>query len=281
MRFLCLHGGGGNAKVMTYQTRLLREALKDSTFEFLEGARPWPDHLTAPQLKRLFGEGPYFGWYQVSDDGEPTRDHTEKLMDPSVRFTYGGVDDALKRVEDAIAKRGPFDALLAFSQGSIVTTLLTALTLERQRTSGGAPPAWRHNVLVCGIPPRDDRYLKLFSPPAPALDFPCTIVHGAKDEMYAYGQRLNTIYPSAKVFEHPDGHKFPSSVELTETIAEHLRAALADTPPEAPTISAERIATLQAECFADDVPVPDGAEGWSEEQLRSYFESGGAERPMV
>ena len=43
----------------------------------------------------------------------------------------------------------PYDVLLGFSQGTIVTTLLTAAWLKR-----GEAPTWRGNVLVCGIPPR-------------------------------------------------------------------------------------------------------------------------------
>ena len=56
---------------------------------------------------------------------------------------------------------------------------------------------------------------KFFLPPAPPLDFPCTLVHGRQDEFYEYGKRLDAIYPDATVFEHPDGHKFPGSKELT------------------------------------------------------------------
>ena len=46
-------------------------------------------------------------------------------------------------------------------------------------------------------------------------------------------------------------------------------------------VSAERVAALQTEYFADDVPLPDGALRWSEAQLRMYFESGGEASPMV
>ena len=131
------------------------------------------------------------------------------------------MDEALQRVEDAIAARGPFDALLAFSQGAIVTTLLTALALERQRTSSsvdGAPPPplpWRRNVLVCGMPPRDELYAKLLAPP---LDFPCTLIHGKADEYYAHGLRLNQVYRAASVYEHPDGHKCAGRGARTNTV---------------------------------------------------------------
>ena len=43
--------------------------------------------------------------------------------------------------------------------------------------------------------------------------------------------------------------------------------------------SAARIEEIAAECFAEDVPFPEGAETWSEGDVAAYFESGGAVRP--
>ena len=41
---------------------------------------------------------------------------------------------------------------------------------------------------------------------------------------------------------------------------------------------AELVRLLQAEYFCDDVQLPDGALGWSETELRGYFERGGGTR---
>ena len=146
--------------------------------------------------------GPYFGWYGVVDDGDPARSFVDRVSDASVAFTYTDVEAALDRVEAAIDERGPFDALCAFSQGAVVATLLTARALARER-AGGAGPSWRHNLLVCGIPPRDARY-DLSAP----LDFPATLVHGAQDELAPYGRRLAECYAAPRTLEHPDGHRF-------------------------------------------------------------------------
>ena len=45
-------------------------------------------------------------------------------------------------------------------------------------------------------------------------------------------------------------------------------------------LSQQEILDLQAECFADDIPIPPGAASWGEERLRAYFESGGAEESV-
>jgi len=38
---------------------------------------------------------------------------------------------------------------------------------------------------------------------------------------------------------------------------------------------------LQADLFAEDVPIPDNVEAWTEEQLTTYFESGGEVSPLI
>ena len=39
------------------------------------------------------------------------------------------------------------------------------------------------------------------------------------------------------------------------------------------------VAELQVECYADDLDPPDGADRWSSEELRCFFESGGESKP--
>lgn len=226
MRVLCLHGSGSNRGVMEYQTRLLRSALGDgATFDYLEGQRPFPIAEMDQTVRMMFGAGPYFGWYGVSNDASKSDSrvsYLQLLEDPSVVFTYSEVEAAIEKLETFVAEHGPFDALLGFSQGAIVATLATALALERQQLGtgrrlchGAAPerttgwsrvewvavllfpttsarppppprrpgPSWRHLVLVCGMPPRDNRYLRFFD--SRPLAFPSTLVYGKRDPFYA------------------------------------------------------------------------------------------------
>ncbi|KAH8049617.1 hypothetical protein JL721_11653 [Aureococcus anophagefferens] len=148
LRVLGLHGGGASAKVMDFQTTALRRELGDrATWDFLDGTRPWTSRVD-PLLHAMFDGGPFYGWYGVDDDGDPDRDYNDKLFDESVNFTYSDVEAGVAFVERYIAERGPFDVICGFSQGTIITTLVTAAFLRR-----GDTPSWRGNVLVCGIPP--------------------------------------------------------------------------------------------------------------------------------
>jgi len=45
------------------------------------------------------------------------------------------------------------------------------------------------------------------------------------------------------------------------------------------SLTQAQIKDLQIECLADDLPVVDGMESWTEDQVRKYFESGGVEKP--
>uniref|UniRef100_A0A7S4F1X8 Serine hydrolase domain-containing protein n=1 Tax=Chrysotila carterae TaxID=13221 RepID=A0A7S4F1X8_CHRCT len=142
MKVLCLHGGGVNSKVMEYQTGNLRRALGDKThFEYLNGPREWADPVD-PRLLRFFGDGPYFGWYGVSDDADPSRAHTDKLLDETITFTYEQVEEGLDYVEAKIQASGPFDAIMGFSQGSIVATMLTARAMARHTAVRRLVCAW-------------------------------------------------------------------------------------------------------------------------------------------
>ena len=85
------------------------------------------------------------------------------------------------------------------------------------------PP--RAQVLVCGMPPRDNRYIELTT--QPPIDFPCSLMFGKKDPFYSYGQRLREIYVKPDVFEHERGHEFPASSDpLNEQWVESLRKRL-------------------------------------------------------
>ena len=152
-----------------------------------------------------------------------------------------------------LKSHGPFDVLLGFSQGAIIITVLTALRLKAVREKGAPPPEWllnvrrecrarmrvtvkhrgvlsstsvcTHQVLVCGMPPRDNRYIELTT--QPPIDFPCTLMFGKKDHFYSYGQRLREIYVKPDVFEHERGHEFPAGTDpLNDEWVESMRRKL-------------------------------------------------------
>lgn len=211
---------------MRLQTAKLRAQLRDVEFDFIQGTVPMENIDAA--LERRF-EGPFMSWYDVTHDAyEGRRDPAEyvkALMDESVTFTYPHAEEAMARVESHVESHGPYDALLGFSMGAILITLLTASRLARARAGQGPPPSWRHNVLVCGMPVRAQQYYSLLESP---LDFPCTVAQGAQDPLYAWCHRLAASYAEAEYLEYDDGHRFPHRLEDTRRLAASVRRGLTE-----------------------------------------------------
>ncbi|CAE8613976.1 unnamed protein product, partial [Polarella glacialis] len=184
LRVLALHGGGSNSNVMKYQVQALKKALGDKAeWDFMNGGRPWKwDNGMEPPaiMKSLAGDLSFFGWYGVETEDVSDRPYQEKLFDVSVKFSYLEVDAGVDRVMRHIKENGPFDVLLGFSQGCIVSHLIAALLRER-----GESIPWRLSLLFCGMRVRDTKYERLFETRLPV---PSIQIYGRKDEFYDYGK---------------------------------------------------------------------------------------------
>jgi len=185
LRVLSLHGGGGNRNVNAMQVSRLRRALGPPDvvhFDFLEGDHAWKSENIDPRLVQLFGPGPYWGWYGVenaSGHGQNDRDaYVKAMMDPAVGFEYIGYEAALDRLERHISEHGPYDALVGFSQGAIMVTMLTARALQRVARGEGAPPAWACNVLLSALPPRASPYATVAPRWRATREFPVSACRG-------------------------------------------------------------------------------------------------------
>ncbi|KAF5526102.1 Hydrolase FUB4 [Colletotrichum aenigma] len=133
MRVLCLHGMGTSSKIFQVQTAAIRSALSKSfsaTFDFVEGALEWP---AAPGINLLAGpNAEYFAYYD-----------TDK---------YDTIIQAVDDLEEYVKSEGPFDGVLAFSQGAALAAMLIA------RDTFPAPFAFA--VFICGGPPFSEKEIK-------------------------------------------------------------------------------------------------------------------------
>ena len=59
-----------------------------------------------------------------------------------------------------------------------------------------------------------------------------------------------------------------------------MDAATGQVLPEPSGTSLEEISRLQNEALADDIPLSEGMQSWTNEDVRSYFESGGQDLPF-
>ena len=239
-RFLSLHGGGANATVNRMQLARLIKAFRDEAglhgpndieFDHVEGTREWKHK--DPMLVKMLGEkAQFFGWYGVENsadaDSADGRAYVSALLDESVKFEYIDADKALDQIDAHIQQHGPYDALVGFSQGATVATMLTARTLQRAAAGVGPPPSWRCNLMLSALAPRAEGVPGCFipepaSPPIP--DFPCIMCIGVQDPFLEVAQKNRLIYGNLQWFEHSGGHEAPTrSKEDAHVAAKVARA---------------------------------------------------------
>ncbi|KAI1342768.1 hypothetical protein F5Y15DRAFT_268197 [Xylariaceae sp. FL0016] len=95
MRFLCFHGRGTNARIFEQQTARIREALgREHEFVFIDGPV-----AASPAVGLEKGDDHYFQW--VGGDWNQRHELYKDLI-------------------DFIESQGPFDSLMAFSEGGSV-----------------------------------------------------------------------------------------------------------------------------------------------------------------
>ncbi|KAK4230013.1 putative serine hydrolase [Podospora fimiseda] len=132
MRILALHGHGTSAQIFQSQTAALRTKLPPSyQFTFLNAPHPAPP---APGIKVIFNSS-HHTWYTSPKGSTPSYPSIT-----SIRASHVWL-------EDYITLNGPFDTIIAFSQGcSLVATYLLYHALE----SPDAPLPFKACIFICG-----------------------------------------------------------------------------------------------------------------------------------
>ncbi|OTB08286.1 hypothetical protein M426DRAFT_264916 [Hypoxylon sp. CI-4A] len=120
IRVLCLHGQGVNADIFQKQTEAVRQMLpSDYQFCFFNGKY---ECEPAPEVLDVFPP-PYLTWYNT-----PT---TRKIF------------DAHSQVRDIVARHGPFDAVMGFSQAPVAASLLL-----HQELDGEVPKLFKAAIFI-------------------------------------------------------------------------------------------------------------------------------------
>ncbi|KAI0376972.1 DUF341 domain protein [Hypomontagnella monticulosa] len=198
MRFLCLHGMGTNSQIFETQTAALRFELGDNhTYEFVEGAIAAE---VAPELQSMLSS---------TDDC----------------FSYLDFDDmdscnaALDQLDAYLTVEGPFDAVLAFSQGATIAATYIVRKLKANSelekfispfkcavffSAGGA---YDPNLLLSGE-------IRLLTQDSDGEMIPIPTVHvwGRNDTAINAAEVSGICDPgSREVFVHEGGHEIPGA----------------------------------------------------------------------
>ncbi|KAI1179864.1 serine hydrolase FSH [Nemania sp. FL0916] len=209
MHFLCLHGMGTNSKVFESQTAALRYALGDHhTYEFVEGVMKTE---IAPDLKGIFSENDqYFQYFDVDDA-------------PSCR-------KAASDLEHFIAAEGPFDGVLAFSQGAALAATLMAQRWQRDPVAEAADPIFKCAIFFGAGLPCDPASLQGEHPQGLSAKLHGEVIH--VPTTHVWGQKDPSPYPPMladlckselrQVYIHEGGHGIPG-LQNGEALRESVR----------------------------------------------------------
>ncbi|VDD80936.1 unnamed protein product [Mesocestoides corti] len=139
-------------------------------------------------------------WFSKPDDSFNARENTDFLR---------GFDESVSVVKEALKSQGPFDGILAFSQGAAFVTLLQIL-MEQHPEEWDAPVV-KFAILVATFKSRSSLHAPLYSG---VIQMPTLLVYGEDDKVIPaeMTKDLLPMYVAPQTtLVHPGGHFIPTN----------------------------------------------------------------------
>ncbi|XP_068638071.1 uncharacterized protein [Aristolochia californica] len=188
-RLLCLHGFRTSAEIMKKQIgKWPQSVLGKLDLVFVDA--PFPAEGKS-DVEGIFPP-PYYEWFQFD------REFTE----------YRNFEECLAYIEEQIIKLGPFDGLLGFSQGAILSAGLVGL--QKKGLALTRVPKLNCLIIISGGKFANPTIAEnAYSSPTqvPSLHF-----IGETDFLKPYGTKLLESFVDPVVIHHPKGHTVPRLV---------------------------------------------------------------------
>ncbi|XP_022131301.1 dihydrofolate reductase-like [Momordica charantia] len=202
-KFLCLHGFRTSGEILKKQVGKWPSSVLDLLdLHFPDG--PFPS-AGRSEVEGIF-DPPFFEWFQFSAD-----------MTEYINF-----DECLSFIEDYMLKNGPFDGLLGFSQGAVLSAALPGL--QEKGVALTKVPKIKFVIIVSGA-----KFLSpLLAEKAYSPSFTCPSLHflGEEDFLMPAGLELLESFVDPLVINHPKGHTVPrldeKSLKIMESFIEKI-----------------------------------------------------------
>ena len=256
MKILMLHGYTQNGPLFHAKTKVLEKHLKKG-FPNLSMIYPTGPLGLRPEDVPGFessGQKPdeieAYGWWRRSNTADPPE--------------YAGIETAFDMIADIIAKEGPFDGVMGFSQGAALAAMIASL-LERpsrreafKRAKDTSPlaipypasferlqqPPLKFLVSYCGFRAPGERYNGFYD--EPTIQTPSCHVNGSLDTLVEES-RWRTLMEACggegmtRLVIHPGGHFVPSGKQYLETVADFIRSSTSPQNGEVDAKDEERV----------------------------------------
>ncbi|XP_069111108.1 esterase OVCA2-like [Argopecten irradians] len=206
LKILCLHGYRQNAQTFRERTGAFRKIVKSrAELVFVTAPNrvpPLPNEggeQSADAASDTTDKADQMGWwFSREDDYYMAQDYTDCCK---------GYKESLEVVAQAIKEQGPFDGVLAFSQGAAFLSLICAL---REQNLSESPFQFDFVILVAGFKSRQSPHQKLYNT---IVSLPSLHVYGDTDKVIQkeMSEELLPYYSDKVTLEHPGGHFIPAS----------------------------------------------------------------------
>jgi len=206
LKILCLHGYRQSEISFREKTGGLRKGLKSlAEFEFIR----------APHA--VHNEEQSYSWFYSNP---ATHDIlTYNCLDSSTEDP--GFDESVQFILDHVSKNGPYDGILAFSQGACLTSMLCSM-----KGAESALADLSFVMLFNGFRSRITKHDKYYTD---TIDTVRSLhVYGQTDEVIPVdmSEKLVTSFHDPVKFMHPGGHFVPSSAPVRNFCKEFLHEQL-------------------------------------------------------
>ncbi|KAK2992090.1 hypothetical protein RJ640_023473 [Escallonia rubra] len=186
-KFLCLHGFRTSGEIFKKQLGKWPESVLEK-IELVFVDAPFPAQGESDVEGIL--DPPYYEWFQFN------KEFTE----------YTNFDECLAYIEDCMINYGPFDGLLGFSQGAILSAALPGL--QKKGVALMNVPKIRFLIIIGGATLKEPSLAeKAYFPQieCPSIHFIGETDYFLKD----YGTELLKAFVDPVVIHHPKGHIVP------------------------------------------------------------------------
>lgn len=187
-RILCLHGYRQSDLIFRQRTGALRKILKNQA-EFVFIAAP-------NKIENVEKEGLGW-WFSKEDKSYNAHDVTDCDL---------GFNESLEVVANALAEQGPFDGILAFSQGSALLSIICALKENKDTRFEN----FKFAIFVAGFKSQQTTHQIYYET---QINIPSLHVIGEDDKVIekAMSEDLLKLYKNKVVLNHKGGHFVPAT----------------------------------------------------------------------
>jgi len=230
MKILSLCGGHACEALNKMQVATLKNMLgADAEWTFMAGFKEWEyydgEPIPSDTEKMIAGKNKLMNWYLDKAHEGPGRLNRDKQFDPNINVEYYDIPEVLQKFEDYLDENGPFDVIVAFSQGCIMLHMLIGHLRKRKLKDGtraenqicsAEEMPWRMSVCFAPMHVRDRAWQHLVET-TPKSTHPMVLVYGKADEYYDYARDgfgsmpCEEYYENPLIMTHDQSHEFPTT----------------------------------------------------------------------